>query len=117
MERRRGRACLKCKAPKGVGFPPEGSKSKNNAGGIKDALGEQLPKKQTAEAKDNPELKEHLEAVLIAVTAKKTNVLPIKDQRAKLLAQTGKNNRNQNGSEDQADSGGCGFPRCLARRI
>eukprot|EP00971_Amphidinium_carterae_P322044 6401549-Amphidinium_carterae.1 len=37
--------------------------------------------------KDNPELKEHPEAALAAVTAKKTNALPVKDQRAKLLSQ------------------------------
>eukprot|EP00971_Amphidinium_carterae_P335306 6471097-Amphidinium_carterae.1 len=80
-------ACLQYNAPKGVGFPPAGSKGKTNSGGAKEALEEQLLKKQIAEAKDDPELKEHVEAALAAVTAKKTNALPVKDQRAKLLAQ------------------------------
>eukprot|EP00971_Amphidinium_carterae_P230049 4565775-Amphidinium_carterae.1 len=39
--------CLQCNAPKGVGFPPAGSKGK---GAGKEALGEQILKKQIAEA-------------------------------------------------------------------
>eukprot|EP00971_Amphidinium_carterae_P135574 2686165-Amphidinium_carterae.1 len=48
---------------------------------------EQPLRKQVAEAKDNPDLKEHLEAALASMTGKKHNALPVKDQRAKLLAQ------------------------------
>eukprot|EP00971_Amphidinium_carterae_P051458 1013479-Amphidinium_carterae.5 len=80
-------------------------------------LNEQLLKKQVAEAKDNPELnlllEEHLEAAHAAVTAKKTNALPAEDHGAS------KGHRQQNGPEDQIDSGGDGlkFQRLLARRI
>eukprot|EP00971_Amphidinium_carterae_P137531 2725643-Amphidinium_carterae.2 len=107
--------------PKGAGFPPAGSKSKSKDTASKDSLSEQLLKKQIAEAEDNPERKEHLEAALAAVTAKKTHIL--EEQRTPCKGPTsqtfdaGEGNCNQDGSEDQTDLGGCGFPRSLARRI
>eukprot|EP00971_Amphidinium_carterae_P296006 5879483-Amphidinium_carterae.2 len=78
--------CLSSKASKGAGLLPAGAKNKNNHAASKDSLSVRL-RKQVAEAKDNPALKEHLEAALAAVTTKKTQALPVKDRRAKLLAQ------------------------------
>eukprot|EP00971_Amphidinium_carterae_P095791 1895629-Amphidinium_carterae.1 len=69
-----------------TGFAFKGLKTKTYGSG-KAACCQVDQAMPAAEAKDNPELKEHPEAALAAVTAKKHNALPVKDQRAKLLAQ------------------------------
>eukprot|EP00971_Amphidinium_carterae_P012363 243330-Amphidinium_carterae.1 len=76
--------CLSCKASKGAGQREKQEQQRCEQGHAQQAT----PPKASAEAKkDKPELKEHLEAALAAVIAKRTNALPFKDQRAKLLAQ------------------------------